>query len=197
MAADYFSNFPKVKFYNVLATNITLRAAFIEKLKLNSVVFYPYVIRDGESADAIATWYYGSPVYDWMIYLSNNIIDPHTQWPKSQNQFDDYIIKKYGSLEEAKSNIEFYRKNPDVAYLFVDGSGFTTTQNNLAEQVLTNTDIRITPVTYSLIQDQINYFPVYTYDYEVELNEERRNILLIDNKLKDRVVSELSSLLNG
>lgn len=197
MAISYFSNFPKIKINNVLATNITLRAAFIERLKLNSSVFYPYVVKDGETADAIATWYYGAPNYDWMIYLANNIIDPHTEWPKSTIQFDEYIFKKYGSIQEAKSKIEFYRRNPDIAYIYTDGSGFTTTPNNMADKVETNSDIRITPETYSLIQDQINYFPVYSYDYENEMNEERRNILLIDNSLKNKITTELSNLLNG
>ena len=197
MASDYFSQFPKIKYFNVLAANLTLRSVFIEKLKLNSSVFYPYVIREGETADGISTWYYGSPEYDWLIYFANNIIDPHTQWPKTYEQFENYIITKYGSIEVAKLNIEFYRKLPEVSYVSYDGSFFSSTPVAGTEAVYNNTDIRITPATYSFIQDQINYVPVYTYDYENELNEEKRNILLIDNKLKTSVVTELSDLLNG
>jgi len=197
MSSDYFSQFPKINYFNVLATNLTLRSVFIEKLKLNSSVFYPYVIREGETADGIATWYYGAPEFDWLIYFANNIIDPHTQWPKTYGQFESFIVKKYGSIEAAKSNIEFYRKIPEVSYISFDGSFFSSTPTASTEAVYNNTDIRITPTTYSLIQDQINYVPVYTYDYENELNEEKRNILLIDNKLKNSVTTELSVLLNG
>lgn len=197
MSSDYFSQFPKINYFNVLATNLTLRSIFIDKLKLNSSVFYPYVIREGETADGIATWYYGSPEFDWLIYFANNIIDPHTQWPKTYGQFENFIIKKYGSIETAKSNIEFYRKLPEVSYISFDGSFFSSAPSASTEAVYNNSDIRITPITYSLIQDQINYVPVYTYDYENELNEEKRNILLIDNKLKNTIVTELSTLLNG
>lgn len=195
MASSYFKNFPKIKYFNVLSTNISLRAAFIERLKLNASVFYPYIIQENETADILATKYYGSPEYDWLIYLANNIIDPYTQWPKTYLQFESYIIKKYGSLEEAKSEIVFYRKNPDVSYINYDGSGFTNTLNNAGERVVTNDDIRITVESYSLIQDQINYYPVYAYDYELELNEKKRNIFLVDNQFKDSASKELQDLL--
>lgn len=195
MSSSYFKNFPKIKYFNVLSTNISLRTAFIEKLKLNSSVFYPYVVKEGETADSLATQYYGAPEFDWLIYLANNIIDPYTQWPKTYLQFENYIVKKYGSLEEAKSQIVFYRKNPDVSYIKYDGSGFTNTPTNAGERVSTNTDIRITVESYSLIDDQINYYPVYAYDYEQELDEEKRNIVLIDNQFKDSASKELSNLL--
>jgi hypothetical protein len=195
MSSSYFKNFPKIKYFNVLSTNISLRTAFIERLKLNASVFYPYIIEENETADGLATDYYGSPEYDWLIYLANNIIDPHTQWPKTYLQFESYIVKKYGSLEEAKSQILFYRKNPDVSYINYDGSGFTNVPTSAGEKVSNNDDIRITSQTYSLIQDQINYYPVYAYDYEEELNEQKRNIFLIDNQFKVSASKELEDLL--
>jgi hypothetical protein len=197
MSISYFSNFPKINYFNVLTTNITLRAAFIDKLKQDVSVFYPYVIQEGETADAISTWYYGRPDFDWLVYLANDIVDPHTQWPKSYLQLEDYIIKKYGSLQIARSNIEFYRKTPEVSYISVDGVNFNSTDTGSMQQVLYNTDIRITKDTYAIITDPINYSPVYSYDYELELNDAKKNITLINNKLKNRVATELSDLING
>lgn len=197
MAVDYFSQFPKINYFNVLATNISLRAAFIEKLKQEASVFYPYTIEEGETADAIATWYYGRPDYDWIIYLANDMVDPHTAWPKSQFQLDAYITKKYGSIESAQAQIVFYRKNPDVSYISVDGADFSPTATDSMNLVVSNSDIRITPESYAVIDDQINYYPVYAYNYELELNDEKRYISLIDNKLKSLVTTELSNLING
>ena len=196
MSSNYFKNFPKIRYFNVLSTNITLRTIFIERLKLNASLFYPYVIDEGITADALATIYYGDPQYDWLIYMANNIIDPHSQWPKTYLQFESYIVKKYGSIEEAKSKILFYRKNPDVSYIKYDGSGFTNTPTDSGERILTNTDVRITAESYALINDQVNYYPVYAYDYEEELNEQKRNIILIDNQFKDGITAELENLLS-
>lgn len=195
MSSSYFNNFPQIKYFNVLSTNITLRAIFIERLKLLSSVFYPYVVREGETADNLATLYYGSPQYDWLIYMANNIIDPHSQWPKTYFEFESYIRKKYGSIEQAKLQIVFYRKNPDVSYINYDGSGFTTSPSNAGERTVINDDIRITSESYALIDDQVNYYPVYAYDYEEELNEQKRNILLIDSSRAVSVANELEKLL--
>jgi Base plate wedge protein 53 len=197
VAVDYFSQFPKLNYFNTIVPNITLRTAFINKLKQDASVFYPYVIEDGERADTIATWYYGRPDFDWMIYLANDIVDPHTQWPKSYVQFTDYIIKKYGSIEQAQANIEFYRRKPDVSYISPDGTNFSPTPVAGMDAIVTNTDIRITVESYNNIDDQVNYYPVYSYDYELELNDDKKNINLIDNKLKNQVLAEMSALLNG
>lgn len=197
MTASYFGNFPQTTFNGIKIPNILTRVKFIESLKLNSTIFYPYVIEEGETADSIATWYYGSPVYDWIIYLTNNIIDPYSQWPKSYIQFNDFIIKKYGSIDAAKSEILFYRKNPDIGYISSDGTDFSTTSKPGYDIILNNIDIRITPESYLDISDQIDYFPVYAYDYETELNENKRNISLIDKTIRDQIVSELGSTLNG
>jgi hypothetical protein len=197
VSASYFSNFPYINYANVLATNITLRTAFIQSLKQQASVFYPYTIEESETADAIASWYYGRPDYDWLVYLANDIIDPHTQWPKTYLQLQDYVIKKYGSLPIAQSTILFYRKNPDINYLLIDGSDFSSDTNSGYDVVANNTDIRITPESIAFVPDSTQYYPVYAYDYENELNEEKRNILLIDNKLKSHVTAEMNGLLNG
>lgn len=201
MSASYFSNFPRVKYFNSIAVNITLRAAFIEKLKEKSVAFYPFVIRNGERPEHLAYDYYDSPEYDWLIFLANDIIDPYTQWPKGQNELDTFINKKYGSLEIAKSTVLFYRKNPEVFYVKKDGSGFSTTYPTTDTEnyilSVSQTDIRITKDTYDMIDDQINYYPVYAYEYEIEENDKKRNILLIDNDMKSMVARELEILLNG
>lgn len=196
MSIRYFENFPRINYFNVVAPNITLRAAFLEKLKLESLVYFPYTIEDGETADAIASWYYDKPEYDWLIYLANNIIDPHTQWPKSTQQFEAYIAKKYGSVVAARSEILFYRRNPDVSYVSVDGSNFSPTANSNMNIVLSNTDLRITVDSFADVEDPLNYSAVYAYDHELELNEQKRNINLIDNKLKALVATELGNLLN-
>ena len=199
MSSSYFGNFPQTLFFNNLAVNITLRAEFIESLKKQSVAFYPFVIRQDERPESLSYDYYDSPEYDWLIFLANDIIDPYTQWPKGQLDFEDFVAKKYGSIEESQSNILFYRKNPDIFYISIDGTQFSTSQPTSGgyDIVTENTDIRITPDSYALIDNQIDYYPVYAYDYEVELNEDKRNIVLIDNDMKTTVAAQLETLLNG
>ena len=196
-AVSYFSNFPKINYFNTIVPNITLHNIFIQKLKQESSTYYPYTIEDGETADTISTWYYGRPDLDWVIYLANDIVDPHTQWPKSYLQMQDYITMKYGSISAAQSNVEYYQKYPETYYISVDGYEFSVTPDDSMNATEANADIKITPQTYALIDDQINYFPVYSYEYEMQLNDDRKTIILIDNSLKTQIVTQMRDLLNG
>jgi hypothetical protein len=202
MSNSYFSKFPKIRYFGVVATNATLRAAFTQRLKQLKSVYYPYVIDNGETADSIAAKYYGDPALDWLVYMTNDIVDPYTQWPKNQVQFESYIIKKYGSLQAAQSTIAYYKKYPEVTYISTDGKTYSTVppaQSGLYTRVETYTDIRITPDTYAqLIGGDVSlFFPVYVYDDEVQQNEQKRFITLIDDSFADQINSELRDVLNG
>lgn len=109
--AGYFNYFPSFNYANNLATNVLAKIKFNESVQENLAVFYPYTIQQGERADQISARYYDDPSYDWIIYLSNEIVDPYYDWPMSTNQFNDYINFKYGNIELAQSKIAFFRVN--------------------------------------------------------------------------------------
>lgn len=199
MTSSYFSTFPKIRYFGTIATNITARAIFQQRLKEIASVYYPFVIEDGDTADNIAAKYYGDSNFDWLVYMTNDIIDPYTQWPKTQLQFDDYIIKKYGSRQAAQASIVFYRKKPEIAYINNDGTTFSTTNPNSSNynQVETYDDIRITPETYATVDNPSDYSAIDAYEYEIELNEAKRHILLIDDSLADKIYNELRDLMNA
>ena len=197
MSMSYFSNFPKVTYNGVPAVNLAVRAGFVQTIFSDPSVYYPYTIEEGETADGIATWYYGNSAYDWIIYMFNNIIDPYSQWPKTYAQMVAYLTKKYGSIESAQSNIEFYRRIPTISYSSPINANFSVSPVNGYDLVTNNEDIRVSVDSFPYLLDQSNYYPVYSYDMEIENNDNKRNILLLDNKLQDTVVSQLSSILNG
>lgn len=110
---NYFSYFPKINYtdgiYNKTAVNIFKRAKVVQfSSVIQSTIFYEYVIKDGERVEDIANRYYGDTQYYWIILYVNNIINVYSQWPKSNRQFEDYIISTYGSVEEASSTLHHY-----------------------------------------------------------------------------------------
>ena len=46
-----------------------------------------------------------------MIYLSNGIVDPYYGWYLGTEDFEAFIIKKYGSIENAIRRIKHYKMN--------------------------------------------------------------------------------------
>lgn len=125
--AGYFNFFPTISYANGLATNVITKIRFNESVQENLAIFYPYTIKQGERADQIAARVYDDAKLDWIIYLSNNIMDPYYDWPLSQEQFNQYIKEKYGSVVKAEQ-ISFYRNN----YQYDDSLLSPTTYDSLS-----------------------------------------------------------------
>jgi hypothetical protein len=111
LTENYFQKFPLINYTNVASRNIFARVKILEAIKQSEVALLPYSVQDGDRADTIANAYYGSPNYAWAIYLVNEIIDPLHEWPKSEYDLNNFIQKKYGSLEDAREEILYYRVN--------------------------------------------------------------------------------------
>jgi len=108
---NYFSKLGTTYYNGEIVVNVLKSVRFKEFVKKNIVTYYPYTIKEGERADTIAFNYYDDERYAWVVYLSNNIIDPYLQWPLSVRDFSKFIIKKYQSIEAAQEKIIFYRNN--------------------------------------------------------------------------------------
>lgn len=96
---------------NTAVTNIIAKAKFDASVSKNMAVFYPYTLQEGERADQLAELYYEDSSYDWVIYLSNGIVDPYHDWPKTENTLNDFITTKYGSAANAQLQTAYYRVN--------------------------------------------------------------------------------------
>ena len=106
----FFSQVPNVnypKFYDdgkiseyETVKNIFKRAIVRPDIFENLSFFEKYNIVGDERPDMIADKFYDDPSLDWIILLSNNIINLNYEWPLTQRQFDRYLLDKYGSYEE-------------------------------------------------------------------------------------------------
>jgi hypothetical protein len=107
----YFSKFPLTRYSNSVAIDITKRVKLLDRVSGNPFAFFPYDISNGERADNFSNRYYDDPFMSWLLYLSNNIVDPYYEWYLQSNELEELIIKKYGSIEQAKLKIKFYRND--------------------------------------------------------------------------------------
>lgn len=112
--AGYFSFFPTMIYANTAAVNLIAKVQFDEAVMKRKASYYPYTIQNGERAEQIADMYYGKPSYDWIVYMSNGITDPYHEWPKLENEFQDYIKVKYGSMANSQQQTAFYQNNYNV-----------------------------------------------------------------------------------
>lgn len=176
----YFNNFPTINYFDKQSRSIILKAAIISDVVNKADAFYPYIIKDYERPDTIAYEQYDDPTLDWVIYFSNNIVDPYYSWPLTYEQFRPYLEKKYNkTIYELQSEISHYK--------------YTGTTNESKEDIARKSWL-MSPTTYSLINDNSGWTAVSVYDYEDELNEAKRSIKLLNQFYIIQIKKEISTI---
>ena len=176
--SEFFSNYPRIAYdisgtnstvpdYNV-AVNLLIRNKLKTAVEDDVAVYYPYIVPEGMRPDVLSFQYYGDTIYTWAIYLMNNIIDPYWEWPLSYKDLREYLIDKYGSIETAKSQIHHYE------YTARARAEKTGTSDPVPAYKL---EIDYQTYTETAVDEREI---IYSYGYEQDLNETKREIQLID-----------------
>ena len=191
--ANYFKNLPKVGYdingtapNNYLSvTNIMKRVKFKPKIIEDIVDYYPYHVREGERPDIISFQTYGTIAYAYLIMLINDIYDPLFDWPLSSQQFEKYIENKYGSVSSAMSTTKYYYQivRPEVAR--------TGTSERIPE-----VKIIVDSTTYDTLDPSVRSEQTI-YDWEVEINDEKRVINLINPDFIQDIEYEIKQILSS
>jgi len=159
----FFDNFPKRQ-YDIsgngnykLVTDILRRVKIRESIKENSSLFDLYDVRNGETPEQVAFKIYGNAEYHWVILIMNNITDRYYDWPLGDYDFEQYVTNKYSN----PAAVHHYEKT--------QSSGRTTSNG---------------PEDYShkieVNSDAIGAEAVTNYEYERRLQEQKRQIKLLD-----------------
>jgi len=113
----YFRNFPNINYS--LKTN---KAGIVESISIkdyfhllvprddifkDETLYEDYIVENGARPDQISYELYEDEQYYWILLQINEITDYYNQWPMSQLQLDDFILRKYGGIEETEK-INYY-----------------------------------------------------------------------------------------
>lgn len=107
---DYVSRDPNQRQISEYATvkNLFRRGKLREDIFGNLSFFTKYQIIGDERPDNVAFKIYNDETLDWVILLSNNILNIQTEWPLPQLAFDEIMLEKYGSYDELYNGIHHY-----------------------------------------------------------------------------------------
>jgi hypothetical protein len=170
----YFSNIPLISYRGVNLRDIMLNARIAREVLDTGVMFYPYTLKDGDTPESIAYDYYGSVEYNWLVFFSNQIVDPLFQWYMQQTDFDAYIEANYGSLTNAMNQIHHYESAPGGLQYTVTSYQYNPT---------------------GLDENGLPLYPVDCYTWETQQNEARRGIKLINKQYASAIALELEKRL--
>lgn len=197
MATPYFRYIPNLEYVNRLRDNKTIsayiqtknlfkRGVLREDIFTDLSYFTKYTIIGDERPDNVAFKAYGSQYYDWVVLLSNNIINFQDEWPLSQRSFESYLDKKY--VTQQNLNAIHHYETVEVK----DLSGFTVVPEGLTvdkDFSFTYYDSKLgSEVTKTGITQELT-----NYDYEVKKEDEKRNIFLLKPEYVNIVERNLNS----
>lgn len=161
----------------LLMNDLTAFADITDAWRKDARVQIPYQVRDGELPHMISNRLYGSVEYWWTILLMNNIYDFDNQWPRSYEALNDYIALKY------PDNL------PTDVHHYVNSNGF------VADLLSTRISLGVTDDATAI--DQGNLEPITIMDFEMGLNEAKRNIVLIDPNFISTVQTAYETAMQG
>jgi hypothetical protein len=201
---QYFNTLPKLvktddKGNSLLLTNILARANLLQNFLTSPAIYYEYNIQDGDTPEIIAHKYYGDVYRYWVVLFANQIIDPQWEWPMSGVVFESYIDNKYTLATPAVNpytTVHHYEKQIDT----LDISTNITTTNKIAISLDTYNSLTIGTTNYSLatgtVKVTISKNLINIYDYELQLNEDKRSIKILKNNYVGQLEKQFKSLMS-
>ena len=184
--SEFFIHYPQIS-YDISGTKpavVKTVVNLMERAKIKNIVlddiiaYYPYSIKEGQRPDHVSNEIYGDVKYTWLIFLINDITDPIYDWPLGTREFGAYIKNKYGTLTAAKNTIHHYEQIIR-----------TRTEATGTQECIPEAKIEIDITTYNtLLAAERNI--KYCYDWEVDRNEIKRDIKLIDSLYVADILSE-------
>tara|TARA_B100000131_G_scaffold84056_1_gene81049 strand:- start:2596 stop:3267 length:672 start_codon:yes stop_codon:yes gene_type:complete len=184
--SNYFRKLPNLDYPTLLKTkqsnndyietkNLFRRVKIREDLFSNFVVFDQYKIIGDERPDNVAEKVYGDDNLDWVILMSNNIIDVKNEWPMTQSDLNTYINEKYTQKELSHihhyETIEFRDRNNQLLV----PAGKVVDESFSIEYYLGESGLR----NNGQLKTASPIRSVNNYENEVEINDKKRTINVI------------------
>ena len=177
----YFRELPNIEYISLLKNrnrndetltvkNIFKRAKLRTDIDQAITAFDYYQITDNMRPDTVAQEIYDNAELDWIILMTNNITNVRDQWPLSHYDLNNYMLEKYGS-HAALSNVHHYETTEikDEFNRIILKKGLIVDQTfQFTYSQSDNSIVTVNPTG-----------PVSNHDYEVRVNEDKRQIKIL------------------
>lgn len=186
--AFYFKGFPTVDYdidksnSTFKLTNLTKRFKITDAVKDRGAVFYNYNVKDSDRPDIIAEKFYEDGTLDWVIILVNDIIDPYYDWPLTESNLMKFIKSKYGSVSAAQAETHHFERILSRQIKHTDGT------------IIPERIVQVDETSYNALS-AANRRLVTNYDFEVNENDKKRKIKLLDKAFIPAILNEYKKVL--
>jgi len=181
--------------------NLFRRVKFLDWIKDKATLYNAFQIPEGARPDTVATLVYGRQDYDWIVLLTAGIINVRDQWPLSNKDLYVYAENKY-TLEKL-NDIHHYetievRDSRNRLILpkgqIVDSNfKITVPPGESYKGIGAYETTQFTSDTTGQINPVIG---VTNFEYETNLNEDKRQILLLRPAYLQQFINDTRFVMN-
>ena len=195
--SNYFSKVPDFEYVSRLSDanisdyipvkNLFKKGQLREDIFQDLAFFTKYKIKNDDRPDNVASEFYGDSQLDWLVLICNNIQNIYTEWPMSQYNFNEYLLKTYGTYDNINATHHYETtqlKNSDNVTIVPAGLEVPSTYSITYYDYYENGLVTASPVK-----------EVTNYQYEDNLQTDRRNIFLLKPRYLNVVLDDLELIM--
>ena len=202
--SNYFRRLPNLDYPSLLndresnidfvqTKNLFRRAKIREDLFANFMQFDKYQIIGDERPDNVAEKVYDRDDYDWIILMSNNIIDINNEWPLTQSQLNEFLNEKYTPQELVSIHHYETLELRDNKNQLILPAGLVVDENfNL--EYLSGGQVKSTNMN-PVFGNARPVKAVTFYDYENSQNDKKRNINVLKQEFLGLFIKDFERIM--
>ena len=182
--SDYFSKVPNFEYVSrmpdahisdyITVKNLFKRGALEQDILQDLSLHTKYKIQGDDRPDNVAFDYYESSELDWLVLTCNNIVNIQNEWPMLQNDFDQFLLDKYGTYEKLNATHHYETKEvKNSSDVIMVPKGLQCESDYSITYFDSNTQREVTVLSADCTTEVTNY------TYEERIEDAKRNIYLL------------------
>jgi hypothetical protein len=187
---NYVSRLPDSKIGDYIRVkNLFKKGKLREDIFQNLAFFEKYKIVGDDRPDNVAFEIYNDSSLDWLVLLSNNVLNVQSEWPLPQTDFDRFVLDKYGDYDTLYNGIHHYEttevKNSQGVTIIPAGLQVDSSYSVSYYDFFT--DLQVTTGNLAI--------PVTNYEYEEKVENDKRNIFLLKPRYLNIVFDDMEEIM--
>jgi hypothetical protein len=187
---NYVSRLPDSKIGDyVRVKNLFKKGKLREDIFQNVAFFEKYKIVGDDRPDNVAFEVYNDSSLDWLVLLSNNVLNVQSEWPLPQTDFDRFVLDKYGDYDTLYNGIHHYETTEvkNTQGVTIIPAGLQVDSSYSVSYYDFFTDLQVTTGNLAI--------PVTNYEYEEKVENDKRNIFILKPRYLNIVFDDMEEIM--
>jgi hypothetical protein len=187
---NYVSRLPDSKIGDyVRVKNLFKKGKLREDIFQNVAFFEKYKIVGDDRPDNVAFEIYNDSSLDWLVLLSNNVLNVQSEWPLPQTDFDRFVLDKYGDYDTLYNGIHHYETTEvkNTQGVTIIPAGLQVDSSYSVSYYDFFTDLQVTTGNLAI--------PVTNYEYEEKVENDKRNIFILKPRYLNIVFDDMEEIM--